>query len=162
MRNTNFPSRGSKRCARARRFPPRVRARRLVAEHSDFTRDGAAPGRGAVAVKFYVPRPGGGRCNLGVPEIGRPAMPLLRFGCNAAIGRDQRKLAIERLFRGKNDPQRSALPRRQRRGQDRNPGRIFANSGGSFGPDVHRRDKDDEKCACNRQQCRQSGSKPAC
>ena len=96
-----------------------VRRRRLLGAHDDVVRDRAAAGRRAVARERRVPRPRGRRGNLGEPEIRRPAVPLARFGRDAAIGRDQRKLALERLLRGDEDAQRRALPRRDRRGQDR-------------------------------------------
>ena len=54
--------------------------------------------------------------NLGIPEVRRAAMPFTRFGRNAAIGRDQRKLARDWLLRREDDTQRGALPRRDRRG----------------------------------------------
>ena len=75
----------------------------------------------------------GGRGDLGKPEIGRPAVALMRFGGDAAIGRDQRKLAVERLLRSENHAQRRAFPWRGRRGQDGEPGRIFASVGRLFG-----------------------------
>ena len=104
----------------------RARSRRLDRTHGDLARDRAALGRRAVARKRRVPRPRGRRRDLGEPEIRRPAVPLTRFGRYAAIGRDQRKLALDRLLRGEDDAQRRALPRRDRRGQDRELGRLFA------------------------------------
>ena len=104
----------------------RARPRRPVAAHGDFARDGAAFGRRAVARERRAPRPRGRRRDLDEPEIRRPAVPLTRCGRDASVGRDQRKLALERLLRGEDDAQRRALPRRDRRGQDRELGRVFA------------------------------------
>ena len=95
----------------------------------------AALGRRALAREPRVPRPCGWRRDLGEPEIWRPAVPLARFGRDASIGRNQRKLALERLLRGEDDAQRRALPRRDRRGQDRELGRVFA-AARSGGPRV--------------------------
>jgi hypothetical protein len=64
-------------------------------------------------------------------------MPFARFGRDASIGRDQRKLALERLLRGDDDAQRRALPGHERRGQDRELGRVFAEAEWTFGPRVH-------------------------
>ncbi len=133
MRNTSFPSRNSMYCARARRSLARARPRRLALAHGDFARDRAALGRRAVARELRVPRPRGRRRDLGEPEIRRPAVPLARFGRDASIGRDQRKLALERLLRGEHDAQRRALPRRDRRGQDRELGRVFAGADWTLG-----------------------------
>src|SRR5262249_18912534 len=101
----------------------------------------------------------GGRCgDLGEPEIGRTAMPFARFRRDASIGRDQRKLALERLLRGDDDAQRRALPGRERRGQDRELGRVFAEAEWTFGPRVHQRENDDEKRARDQQHGCHSGS----
>ena len=100
--------------------------RRLVFTHGDFARDRAALRRRAIARELRVPRPHGRRRDLGEPEIRRPAVPLTRFGRDASIGRNQRKLALERLLRGEHDAQRRALPGRDRRGQERELGRVFA------------------------------------
>ena len=115
----------------------RARPRRLVVAHGDVARDRAALGRRAVARELRVPRPDGRRCDLGEPEIRRPAVPLTRFGRHASIGRDQRKIALERLLRGEDDAQRCALPRRDWRGQDRELGRVFADANWTLGPCVH-------------------------
>ena len=104
----------------------RVRPRRLVGADGDVAGDRAALGRRALARELRLPRPRGRRRDLGEPEIGRAAVPLARFGRDAAVGRNQRKLALERLLRGEDDAQRRALPRRDRRGQDRELGRVFA------------------------------------
>ena len=107
-----------------------------------------------------MPGAGGRRGDLGEPEIGRTAVALGRFRRDAPIGRDQRKLALERLLRGEDDAQRRALPRRERRGQHRELGGVFACGDLSLGADVRCRDEDGETCACDRQQCLRS-SKPA-
>ena len=73
-----------------------------------------------------VPGAGGRRRDLGEPEIRRAAVPVARFGGDAAVGRDQRELAVERLLGGEDDAQRRALPRRDRRRQDRDLGRVVA------------------------------------
>ena len=112
----------------------RARPRRLAVAHGDLARDRAALGRRAVAREPHLPLPRGRRRDLGEPEIRRPAVPLTRFGRDAAIGRDQRKLALERLLRGEDDAQRRALPRRDRRGQDRELGRVFAGADWTLGP----------------------------
>ena len=117
-------------------------ARRLVGAHGDVARDRAALGRRAVARERRVPRPRGRRRDLGEPEIRRPAVPLARFGRDASIGRDQRKLALERLLGGEDDAQRRALPRRDRRGQDRELGRVFAAAGRTLGLCVRYREKE--------------------
>ena len=109
-----------------------ARPRRLVVAHGDFARDRAAVGRRAVARELRVPGARGRRRDLGEPEIRRPAVPLARFGRDAAIGRDQRQLALERLLGGDDDAQRRALPRRDRRGQDRELGR--SSQGGCLWP----------------------------
>ena len=134
MRNTGSPSRDSRYRARARRSPSVAPGRGGCAgAHDDLARDRAALGRRAVARELRVPRPRGRRRDLDEPEIRRPAVPLTRCGRDASIGRDQRKLALERLLRGEDDAQRRALPRRDRRGQDRELGRVFAAAGWTFG-----------------------------
>ena len=140
----------------------RAARRRFVRAHGDFARDRAALGRRVVARERRVPRPHGRRGDLGEPEIGRPAVPLARFGRDASIGRDQRQLALERLLRGEDDAQRRALPRRERRGQDRELGRVFAAARCAFGQRVRGREEEDEKCACDQRQCRRRSGKLAC
>ena len=147
-------------CIAQRPDAPRRRARRRrpVGAHGDVARDRAAPGRRAVARERRAPRPRGRRLDLGEPEIRRPAVPLTRFGRDASIGRDQRKLALERLLRGEDDAQRRALPRRDRRGQDRELGRIFTGAGDEpCGPRVRRREKEGGKRPCDQQKCCRSG-----
>ena len=119
----------------------RARPRRLDGAHGDLARDRAALGRRAVARELRVPRPRGRRRDLGEPEIRRPAVPLTRFGRDAAIGRDQRKLALDRLLRGEDDAQRRALPGRDRRGQDREFGRLFAGADRALRLRVHCRER---------------------
>src|SRR4029078_7222311 len=46
---------------------------------------------------------------------------------------------------GQDDPQRRALPRRNRRGQDRDLGCLFA-AGGTLRPQIRCRDKSQDKC----------------
>ena len=145
-------------CVAQRPDTPRGGAgrRRLCTAHVDFAGDCAALRR-RPAREFSLPRPHGRRRDLDEIKIRRPAMPLARLGRDASIGRDQRKLAFERRLCGEDDTQRRALPRRDRRGEDREPGRVFAAAGRTLGPCVRYRD---EKCACDQQQCFHS-SKPA-
>ena len=140
----------------------RARPRRLVVEHDDLARDRAALGRRIVAREPCLPLPRGRLRDFGEPGIRRPAEPLTRCGRDLSIGRDQRQLALERLLRGEEDAQGRAPPRRDRRGQDRELGRVFAGAGWALGLCVHCREKEDEKCACDQQQCCRGGSKRAC
>ena len=145
-------------CIAQRPDTPRSRARRrcLCSAHGDFSRDCAALRRRAVAREFGVPRPHGRRRNFGEIKIRRSAMPLARLGGDVSIGRDQRKLAIERLVCGEDNAQRRALPRCDRRGQNRKPGRVLATVGRSLRPCVSHRG---EKCACDQHQCRQNSKR---
>jgi hypothetical protein len=138
----------------------RVRPRRLAPAHNDVARDRAARGWGALAREPRLPFPGGRRGDLDDPEIRRPAVALARFRRDASIGRDERKLALERPLRGEDDAQRRAVPRREWRGQDRELSRVFAAAGWSLGPRVHDGEKEEEQCAGDRQQS-WSSSKPA-
>ena len=141
----------------------RARPRRLVGVHGDLARDRAALGRRvgrARASRCQVPA--AGLRDLGEPEIRRPAVPLARRGRDVAVGRDQRQLALERLLGGEDDAQRRALPRRERRGQDRELGRVFAAAAPTLGLRVHDRGKEDERCACDQRQCCRGSSKPVC
>ncbi len=140
-------------------LPRRTRRRRCALAHGYLARDRAALRRRAVARELRVPGAHGGRCDLGEPEIRRPAVPLTRSNGDVSIGRDQRKLAIERLLRGEDDTQRRALPRRDRRGQDREPSSVFAAAGWTLGLCVR---ICDEKCTGDQQRCRHSSSKLAC
>src|SRR5262249_57116823 len=113
---------------------------------------------GAGRRELGVPGTGGRRGDLGQPEIRRPAVPLARFGRDVSIGPDQRKLALERLLRGEDDAQRRALPRHERRRQDRELGRVLAAADLTLGPWVDDREK---QCSCDQQQCCHSSSKLA-
>ncbi len=135
--------------------PRRAGRRGLVGMHGDVARDGAAAG----SRQRRMPRAGGRRRHFGEPEIRRPAVPRARFGSYAAVGRDQRKLAFERLFGGKDDAQRRALPRRDRRRQNRDPGCVCA--GATLGLGAHDREKQAAKRAGDRQRCRHGSSKLA-
>ena len=53
-------------------------------------------------------------------------MPVGRFDRDASVGRDQRQHALDRLFGDDHDAQRRAGPRRQRRRQDGDFGRVRA------------------------------------
>ena len=130
--------------------------------HGDVARDRAALGRRVVARERRVPGPHGRRGDLGDPEIGRPAVPLARFRRDLSIGRDQRQLALERLLGGEDDAQGRALPRRDRQGQDRKLGRVFAAARRAFGQRVRGREEEDEKCSRDQRQCRCHSSKLAC
>ncbi len=136
--------------------------RRLGGAHGDVARDGAALGRGVVARERRAPGPRRRRGDLGDPDIGRPAAPLTRLGRDASVGRDQRKLALERLLRGEDDAQRRALPRRCRRGQDRELGCVFAGAQWTFGPGVRDREEESEKRACDQRQGCHRRSRLAC
>ena len=136
----------------------RVRRRRLSRADDDVARDVPHSAGASVERQRRVPRPRGRRGDLGEPGIGRPAVPLVRFGRDASIGRDQRKLALERLFRGDEDAQRRALPRRHRRRQDRDIGRIFAGAGCRLGHCVPRREAKSRR----EQERRRRSCKPVC
>ena len=138
-----------------------ARARRLFVEHDNLARDRAALGRRVVARELHLPLSRGRLGDFGNPGIRRPAEPLARFGCDPPIGRDQRKLALERLLRGEEDAQRHALPGRDRRRQDRELGRVFTGAGSTLGLCVHNCESEGEKCTCDQQQCRQ-GNRRAC
>ncbi len=140
----------------------RARRRGPVGAHGDVAGDRAAPGRRAVASERRAPRPRGRRLDLGEPEIRRPAVALAGFRRDASVGRDQRKLALERLLRGENDAQRRALPRRNRRRQDRDLGRIFTGAGRALRPRVRHREKKGGKSPCYQQKCWRSRRKMAC
>src|SRR5262249_35416067 len=108
--------------------------------------------------KLSVPRAGSRRGDLDQPEIRRPAVPLARFGRDVSIGPDQRKLALEQLLHGEDDAQRRALPRHERRRQERESGRVVAADELTLGPGVNDREK---QCSCDQQQCCHSSSKLA-
>ncbi len=160
MPHTGFPSGCSIRCAPARRRSAGIRSglgltaltviSRVIALHS-------AIGWSSVSVACQVPA--AGTATSAIPGIRRPAVPLGRFGGNAAIGRDQRKRALDRLFGDDHDAQRRALPWRQRRGQHRNVGGLAATAGGSPGGRIRSRDGNRTS---RQQQRRRSGGKPAC
>ena len=101
------------------------RPRRRVLAHRDLARDRAALGRRVVAREPGLTRPGDRLGDLDEPEIRRPALPVARRGCDAAIGCDQRELARERLLGGDDDAQGCAPPGRHRRGQDRKLGGVL-------------------------------------
>ena len=152
-RIADFPSRDSSYCAPARRCPRRARrSGGFGRADGDVAGDRAAAGRRVVERQRRVPGARGRRGDLGEPGIGRPAVPVRRFGGDAAIGRDQRKLAAQRLFGDDHDAQRRALPRRERRGQDRDLGGVRASAGRRFGAGGY---------CCEKQQGRCSNSKRA-
>ena len=66
--------------------------------NGNLARDCAALSRGADTRKGRAPRPHRWRGNFDKPEIGRPTVPLLRLDSHLAVGRDKRKLALERLL----------------------------------------------------------------
>ena len=70
------------------------RRRRLLRAHDNIARDGPALGARGFARQCRVPCPGGRRGDFGNPEIGWPAISLIRFGGDAAIRGDQRKFAV--------------------------------------------------------------------
>ena len=98
----------------------RSRPRRCVVVHGDLARDRAAPGCRELAPATSPAQ--AHRLRRTSNRAGRRARA--RFDGDAAVGRDQRKLAVERLFGGKQDAQRRAFPRRERRRQHRDLGRV--------------------------------------
>src|SRR5262249_40042582 len=116
----------------------------------------------AVAHERRTPDPRNRHRHIGEPEIRWAAVPLARFGGNAAVGRDQRKLALKRLLRGEYDAQRHALPRRDRRGQDRELSRIVASARWNRGARIRSRESESKKCRGEQQRCCRSRNKPAC
>ncbi len=119
----------------------RRRRIRLAGAHRDVACDRAAIRRRVVERQRRVPGARGRLGDLGEPGIRRPAVPVGRFGRDASIGRDQRKHALERLFGDDHDAQRRALPRRDRRGQDRELRRVGAAARRRFGRRIHCRRK---------------------
>ena len=74
-------------------------------------------------------------------------MPLMRFDCDAAVGCDQRKLAVERFVGCEQHMQGRALPRRDRSRQDRDLVRVLARASLAFGPCADADENQDEKRA---------------
>src|SRR6516225_3037322 len=108
--------------ARRRTWP-----RRLLGAYGYFARDGATFTSNAIACERRAPGANGGVGDLGDPEIGRPAVAPGRFCSDAAIRRDQRKLANHWPLRRKQDPEPCPLPRSQRPRQKPDTRRVFAN-----------------------------------
>ena len=77
--------------------------------------------------------PAAGFGDLRKPGIRRTAVPLARCGCDPSVGCDQRELAVERLLGRKHDAQGRTPPRLDRRGQDRELGRVLAGAGPALG-----------------------------
>ena len=79
------PSRGSNRCVAGQTPLPCARAGAGLrcTTISRVTRP--AVGGSALAHEHRLPRAGGGRGDLGEPEIGRPAVPLARFGGDISV-----------------------------------------------------------------------------
>jgi len=96
--------------------------------------------------------------DFGSPEIRRAAGPCAGSGGDAAVGRDERKFAVERLLRDKKNAQWRAFPWCDRRGQYRNLAGLFAAARSRGGPCVDYGKTDN--CACEQQRCGRSG-KPA-
>ena len=86
-------------------------------------------------------------------------MPLTRLGGDFSIGADQRQFALERVLRGNEHAQRRALPRRERRGQDRELARVFADGGLDLSLCVN--DREQERYSRGQQQCCDGGSELA-
>src|SRR5215471_6929453 len=86
-------------------------------------------------------------------------MPLVRFHRDAAVGRDQRQLALERLLDGEDDAQRRALPGHERRRQERKLGWVLAAAGRSLR--IRWRNREAEAYACGQQRCCDRSSKLA-
>ncbi len=127
-------------------FSGRNRYRRgLGRADGDLVLDLAAIRRRAVERQRGVPFARRRLIDLGEPEIGRAAVPVGRFGDDAAIGPGQRDRAVERLFADGHDPQRRALPWREWRRQHLEPG-LRAGIG-RFGR--HARDGENERGCCD-------------
>jgi hypothetical protein len=76
-----------------------------------------------------------------------------RFG-HAAIGPGQRELSLKRLFGHEHDAQWGALPRRPRRGQERDLARRVTGGRRALRPRVPRRESQKECAGNQRQRCR--------
>jgi len=102
----------------------------------DRARDRAALGWRVVARERRMPCAAAGRGDLGEPEIWRASVSS-GLAATLPSGAISEKLAFER-----NSPRpimtrkRRAPPRRDRRGQDRELGRVFADTGWTLGPYV--------------------------
>ena len=142
----------SLRRARPRRLVARTAISRVIVPHSAGASSRAS---------LRVPCSRGRRRDLGEPEIRRSAVPLMRFGRDASIGRDQRELALERLLGGEDDAQ--GAPFQGAIGEAKTASSA-ASSQLPTGPCAvrPRREKEDEKCACDQQQCCHSSSNLAC
>ena len=103
-----------------------ARRARRASLHGDVARDGRALRGVAVTRQLGLPLSDRRRCHLRDPEVRRAATPLTRCDRHLAIGRDQRKLALQRPLGGEDDAQGRALPRRHRRSQDAELGRFLA------------------------------------
>ena len=89
-------------------------------------------------------------------------MALPRGGGHAAIGPGQLELSLKRLFGHQHDAQRGALPRRPRRGQDRDLARRVTGGRRALRPRVPRRESQKECGGNQRQRCRCSPDELAC
>ncbi len=120
------------------------RSRGVIVLHS-----AGAPSRASVAC--HVPT--AGVRDLGEPEIRRPAVALTRCGRHLSIGRDQRKLAVERFSAVKTT--RNGAPFHGAIGEARtaSPAASSQPTDGSFGLCVRCRHAE---CTCDQQQCRRS------
>ena len=130
MPNTDFPSRDSRYCAAARRSlasraAAAARSARTAMSRVIVLHSAGAPSRASFACHV----PAAGDATSANQKYGGPPCRSRDLAATLSVGRDQRKLALERLLRGEDDAQRRALPRRDRRGQDRELGRLFAGAG---------------------------------
>jgi hypothetical protein len=139
-----------------------ARAARFVWAHLYFARDRATSCSRLLGRERCMPGARRRRLDLGKPEIRRAAMALPRGGGHAAIGAGQRELSLKRLFGHEHDAQRGALPRRPRRGQERDLARRVTGGRRALRPRVPRRESTKECAGNQRQRCRCSPDELAC
>ena len=139
-----------------------ARPARFVRAHLDLARDRAASCFRLLGRERRMPGSRRRRLDLGEPEIRRAAVALPRGGGHAAIGPGQRELSLKRLFGHEHDAQRGALPRRPRRGQERDLARRVTGGRRALRPRVPRRESQKECAGSQRQRCRCSPNQLAC
>src|SRR5262249_2848557 len=83
-------------------------------------------------------------------------------GDHTAIGPGQRELSLKRLFGHEHDAQRGALPRRPRRGQERDLARRVTGGRPALRPRGPPPPRPQESAADQRQRCRCSPNELAC
>ena len=131
----------------------RAWSRGLVPAHRDLARAVAAR---ASARERRAPCPRGGGRHLSEPEIWWSAEALTRLRRKASIRRNQREFTFDRALGGKDDSQRGAFPRRNRRRQNCNVS-ILA---GTFG--LSRSSGEGKNCTCDQQWCCRGSGKACC